>query len=93
MITKLQYVEFLIRTVANYTDSYMSEHLEPVSHDAVTDFLPSAWLMSRHLGNSCRVSLPTVPTPASLRMTVSRTNGIPALLNWYIDNTVVLNTD
>ena len=39
MITKLQYVEFLISTVANYTGTHLAEHLDQVSHDTITDFL------------------------------------------------------
>lgn len=41
MLTKLQYVEFLICTVANYTGTHLAEHLDAVSHDVVTDFLQS----------------------------------------------------
>lgn len=47
MITKQQYVEFLISTVANYTGSYMAEHLEDVSHDTITDYLQSERLTAR----------------------------------------------
>ncbi len=39
MITKNQYVEYLLNTPINYTCSNLSEHLENVSHDSVTDFL------------------------------------------------------
>ncbi len=49
MVTKLQYVEFLISTVANFTGTHLAEHLEGVSHDAVTDFLQSERLTARHL--------------------------------------------
>lgn len=49
MITKLQYVEFLISTVANYTGTHLAEHLDGISHDAITDFLQSEKLTARHL--------------------------------------------
>ncbi len=49
MITKLQYVEFLISTVANYTGTHLADHLDGVSHDAITDFLRSEKLTARHL--------------------------------------------
>jgi hypothetical protein len=49
MITKLQYVEFLISTVANYTGTHLAEHLDQVSHDTITDFLQSERLTARHL--------------------------------------------
>lgn len=39
MITKSQYIEYLLSTPINYTCSNLSEHLENVSHDSVTDFL------------------------------------------------------
>jgi len=39
MITQKQYIEYLLSTPFNYTCSNLSEHLEDVSHDAVTDFL------------------------------------------------------
>lgn len=49
MITKLQYVEFLISTVANFTGTYLAEHLDGVSHDTITDFLQSERLTAQHL--------------------------------------------
>ncbi|MBI5955145.1 MAG: hypothetical protein HY865_26105 [Chloroflexi bacterium] len=49
MITKLQYGEFLISTIANYTGSYLAEHLDQISHDTITDFLQSEQLTARHL--------------------------------------------
>jgi hypothetical protein len=39
MITKQQYVEYLICTIGNYTGSNLAEHLDDVSHDVITDFL------------------------------------------------------
>ena len=39
MITKPQYVEYLISTPKNCTCTYLAEHLEEVSHDVVNDFL------------------------------------------------------
>jgi Transposase DDE domain len=49
MITKLQYVEFLISTVGNFTSTHLAEHLDGVSHDAITDFLRSEPLTAQHL--------------------------------------------
>ncbi len=49
MITKLQYVEFLISTIANFTCTHLAEHLDEVSHDTVTDFLQNGHLTARHL--------------------------------------------
>lgn len=42
MITKKQYIEYLLSTPINYTCSNLSEHLEQVSHDVVTDFLQNS---------------------------------------------------
>lgn len=39
MITKQQYVEYLVSTPINYTCSNLAEHLEGVSHDTVSDYL------------------------------------------------------
>ena len=49
MITKLQYVEFLISTIGNFTSTHLAEHLDGVSHDTITDFLHSEQLTARHL--------------------------------------------
>jgi len=48
-ITKQQYVEYLISTPVNYTCSNLAEHLENVSHDAVTDYLQRERLTARHI--------------------------------------------
>ena len=49
MITKLQYVEFLISAIGNFTSTHLAEHLDGVSHDTITDFLQSEQLTARHL--------------------------------------------
>ncbi len=49
MITKQQYVEYLLSTIGNYTGSHLAEHLEGVSHDLVTDHLSKERLTSRSL--------------------------------------------
>lgn len=49
MITRQQYVEYLISTFGNYTGSHLAEHLEDVSHDVVTDYLRKERLTSRSL--------------------------------------------
>lgn len=49
MITKKQYVEYLISTPERYTCMHMAAHLEGVSHDVVNDFLRQQRLMPRHL--------------------------------------------
>jgi len=49
MITKNQYIEYLLSTPINYTCSNLSEHLENVSHDSVTDFLQNQKFTPRDL--------------------------------------------
>jgi len=44
MVTKQQYVEYLICTIGNYTGSHLAEHLDEVSHDVVTNYLRSEHL-------------------------------------------------
>lgn len=39
MITKEKYIEYLISTPINYTCTNLSDHLENVSHDAISDYL------------------------------------------------------
>jgi hypothetical protein len=49
MISKLQYVEFLISIIGNYTGTHLAEHLDQTSQDAITDFLQSERLAAHHL--------------------------------------------
>lgn len=49
MITKQQYVEFLVSTVVNFTATHLADHLDRVSHDAITDFLQRERLTARSL--------------------------------------------
>ena len=49
MITKRQYIEYLISTPVNYTASNLADHLDGVSHDAVTDYLQRDKLTARGL--------------------------------------------
>lgn len=55
-MTKQQYVEYLVSTPINYTCSNLAEHLEGISHDAVTDYLArerhtarQLWELAHHL--------------------------------------------
>lgn len=49
MITKQQYVEYLIYTVGNFTGTNFAEHLDEVSHDIITDYLQQERLTARSL--------------------------------------------
>ena len=49
MITKNQYIEYLLNTPINYTCSNLAEHFEDVSHDSVTDFLEKSKFTPRDL--------------------------------------------
>jgi hypothetical protein len=48
MITKEKYIEYLISTPINYTCTNLSEHIEDVSHDAISDYLRRARITARH---------------------------------------------
>jgi len=39
MITKKQYIEYLLHTPINYTGTNLANHMENISHDAVSDYL------------------------------------------------------
>jgi hypothetical protein len=49
MITKKQYVEYLVSTPKNCTCTYLAEHLEGVSHDVVNDLLHQKRFMPREV--------------------------------------------
>lgn len=49
MITKQQYVEYLISTPINYTCTNLAEHFDGVSHDVVSDYLARDKQTARHL--------------------------------------------
>lgn len=49
MITKQQYVEYLISTVGNFTGTNLADHLDEVSHDTITDYLQTERLTARAL--------------------------------------------
>ena len=49
MITKKQYVEYLVSTPKNCTCTYLAEHLEEVSHDVVNDFLHQKRFLPREV--------------------------------------------
>lgn len=49
MITKRQYVEYLVSTPERFTCTHMAAHLDDVSHDVVNDFLRQQRLMPHHL--------------------------------------------
>jgi hypothetical protein len=49
MMTKRQYIEYLISTPANYTCSNLADHLEGVSHDTISDYLARSRLTARQL--------------------------------------------
>jgi hypothetical protein len=63
MITKEQYIEFLISTPMNYTCTHLANHLSGVSHDSITDFLnsqrltaESVWTCAKTLINDAEES-------------------------------------
>lgn len=64
MITKRQYVEYLIATTGNYTCTNLADHLEgeqAVSHDAISDYLRREKLTPRGLWETVRPLLADGP--------------------------------
>lgn len=55
MITKEQYIEFLISTPINYTCTHLADHLSGISHDSITDFLRSQRLTAQSVWSSARL--------------------------------------
>jgi hypothetical protein len=49
MITKQQYVEYLICTIGNYMNFHLAEHLDEVNHDVVTNYLRGEHLTAHGL--------------------------------------------
>jgi len=49
MITKQQYVQYLISTPVNYTCTNLANHLEDTSHDTVNDYLRRERNTARHI--------------------------------------------
>src|SRR5664279_315799 len=49
MVTRKQYIEYLLATPINYTCSNLAAHLDGVSHDAISDYLQRAKLTARQL--------------------------------------------
>lgn len=49
MITKKEYVEYLISTPFNYTCPHMADHKDPIRHDMVNRFLKKKHVHSGYL--------------------------------------------
>lgn len=54
MLTKEQYIEFLISTPVNYTCTHLAEHLSGISHDSIADFLKSQRLTADSVWSSAK---------------------------------------
>lgn len=55
MITKEQYIEFLISTPINYTCTHLADHISGISHDSITDFLKSQRLTAESVWTQVRM--------------------------------------
>ena len=49
MITKQKYIDYLISTPINYTCTHLSEHLDGVSHDVISNFLKRSRITPREV--------------------------------------------
>ena len=61
MVTKKEYIEYLISTPVNYTCTNLAKHLEDVSHDAVNDYLHRERLTARDLWEQVKPLLKDSP--------------------------------
>lgn len=61
MVTKKEYIEYLISTPVNYTCTNLAKHLDDVSHDAVNDYLHRERLTASHLWEQVRPLLQDSP--------------------------------
>jgi len=61
MITKRQYIEYLISTSVNYTCTNLADHLEGQSHDVVSDYLQRETLTARSLWERVQALLNDTP--------------------------------
>ncbi|MGB7338789.1 MAG: transposase [Phototrophicaceae bacterium] len=61
MVTKKEYIEYLISTPVNYTCTNLAKHLEDVSHDAVNDYLHRERLTASHLWEQVKPLLKDSP--------------------------------
>lgn len=61
MVTKKDYIEYLISTPVNYTCTNLAKHLDDVSHDAVNDYLHREHLTARHLWQQVKPLLKDSP--------------------------------
>jgi len=61
MVTKKEYIEYLISTPINYTCTNLAKHLDGVSHDAVNDYLHREHLTASHLWEQVKPLLKDSP--------------------------------
>lgn len=61
MVTKKEYIEYLISTPINYTCTNLAKHLDGVSHDAVNDYLHRERLTASHLWEQVKPLLKDSP--------------------------------
>jgi Transposase DDE domain len=54
MLTKEQYIEFLISTPVNYTCTHLADHISGVSHDSISDFLKTQRLTAQSVWESAK---------------------------------------
>jgi hypothetical protein len=55
LITKEQYIEFLISTPVNYTCTHLADHISGISHDSITDFLKSQRLTAESVWTCAKI--------------------------------------
>ena len=87
MITKQQYVEYLISTPINSTCANLAEHLDGMSHDAVSDYLERDKQTARHLWELVEGLIDDSPAACMIIDHSVHKNSIRAQLKWSNCNT------
>ena len=54
MLTKEQYIEFLISTPINYTCTHLANHISGISHDSISDFLRNERITATSVWNAAK---------------------------------------
>ncbi len=85
MMTKEQYIEFLISTPINYTCTHLADHISGISHDSITDFLKSQRLTAESVWKQAEILI------RNIEESVFRKNRMRARLNSSTRITVAIN--
>lgn len=61
MLTKEQYIEFIISTPVNYTATHLAAHISDLSHDSVSDFLRNERITPKSVWEAAKTLINDIP--------------------------------